>query len=214
MKEEILKDIALVLSLIIVTWAKDWITRRKEKRDAVKKALQEKQKEEAGIDDALKVNAEIYDKLADILLQYNATRAYVKQFHNGSSFYSGQKIQRETVSHEKCRPGVSKISQYHDGIVIPLEDHSVLDDMDKESSDFFYCEDPAIIKLTKPDLAQWMTDYNSPSILYLKISDTKTGNTIGLLGINFNHRFALNSKEVREIEAKTKREFERIFDKL
>jgi hypothetical protein len=229
MKEELIKDIALVLLFVLSSWAKDWMTKRKEKREAVQKSLAEKQKEEAGIDDDLKVSGEIYEKLTDLLFTYDAVRAFIKQFHNGSSFYSGQKIQRQTVSHEKCRPGIAKIKPYHDGILIPLEVHGVLDYMDKHNlnaywcgdaenikkpEEKFYCEEATVIKFSKPELWQWMEDFGAKSLLYIKISDTKTSNTIGLLGINFNYRHALNEKQIKTIEATTKREFERIFDKL
>lgn len=213
MEKEALRDIALVVTMIITMLVKDWITKRNEKREALKKAKLEKEKEERGIDEDLSISGKIYDKLTDLLFLYDATRAFIKQFHNGSAFYSGQKIQRQTVSHEKGRPGIERIKPSHDAILIPTEVHNILETMQRTGSQVYYCEDVEGIKQEKPELYQWMNNFNARSVLYVKITDLKTGNTIGLLGLTFNHGRALNEQQIKKIEIH-KRQIETIFDKI
>src|SRR5687768_684605 len=81
------------------------------------------------IDSDVKFSLPIYIILNDLLLYILATRSFIKQFHNGNEFYSGQKIQRLTISHEKCRPGVAPLKPYHDGILVPTEVHKVIEMM-------------------------------------------------------------------------------------
>lgn len=166
------------------------------------------------IDSEVKFSLPIYIILNDLLLYILATRSFIKQFHNGNEFYSRQKIQRLTISHEKCRPGVSPLKPYHDGILVPVEVHRVIEVMNREDKDWFWCGNRDEIKINAPELYDWMRTYDAVALLYFRLTDKRTGETIGLLGFTFNHRFRIDEDtDIREIR-KRKKEIETEFNKL
>lgn len=166
------------------------------------------------IDSEVKFSLPIYIILNDLLLYILATRSFIKQFHNGNEFYSRQKIQRLTISHEKCRPGVSPLKPYHDGILVPVEVHRVIEVMNREDRDWFWVANRDEIKINAPELYDWMRTYDTVALLYFRLTDKRTGETIGLLGFTFNHRFRIDEDtDIREIR-KRKKEIETEFNKL
>ena len=173
-----------------------------------------KRKKTTTIDKEVKFSAPIYDILVDLLLHYPATRTFIKQFHNGDQFYSGQSIQRLTMSHEKCRPGVTPLKPYHDNIQTPVEVHDVFKDMGYHARDWYWCDDADIILEISPELYQWMKSHGVISILYLRLNDKRTGAPIGLLGMTFNHKFRLDViSDILDIK-KRKSQIESEFTKL
>lgn len=166
-------------------------------------------KKHATIDKDVKFSAPIYDILVEILFKLPATRTFIKQFHNGSEFYSGQKIQRLSISHEKCRPDITPLKPYHDNVQVPTEVHDIISTMDDKRKDWFWSDDLPNIEDHYPELDTWMKMYDTKSILYFRLYDKKTGATIGLLGATFNHKFRLDlvsdvmylNKKKKEIES-------------
>lgn len=156
------------------------------------------------------VDSPIYDRLYELLFSYNAFRAYILQWHNGTKYYSGQHIQRMTMSHERNRPGFRSIKMEHDSIQIPVEIHEAMRDMKRG---VYYCQNRDTIMDSKPDLYNWMRTNGAASLVYFTLVDTKTREPIGLLGLNFNHHNPINDIHIAEI-VQFKRKFEVIFDKL
>lgn len=156
------------------------------------------------------VDNPIYDRLYELLFSYNAFRAYILQWHNGTKYYSGQHIQRMTMSHERNRPGFKSIKTEHDSIQIPVEIHEAMRDMKRG---VYYCENRDLIIDSKPDLYNWMRTNGASALIYFTLVDTKTREPIGLLGLNFNHTRPINDPQIAEI-LQFKRKFEVIFDKL
>jgi hypothetical protein len=171
-----------------------------------------RKKKHPTIDSDVKFSLPIYIILNDVLLFVLATRSFIKQFHNGNEFYSGQKIQRLTISHEKCRPGVTPLKPYHDGILVPSEVHMIIDTMNREHKDYFWIGNRDEAKNT-PELYEWMKSYDVVALLYFRLIDKKTEGTIGLLGFTFNHRFRIDETDIIEIR-KRKKEIETEFGKL
>lgn len=171
-------------------------------------------KKHATISTDVKFSIPIYDLLVELLLKYPATRTFIYQFHNGSEFYSGQKIQRLSISHEKCRPGVTPLKYYHDNIQVPTEVHEIIREMDDKHMDWYFCDDVNKMKGLYPDLYRWMKGHDTTSVLYFRLIDKKTREPIGLLGITFNHRFRLDEElDILDI-LKKKKEIETEFMKV
>lgn len=138
----------------------------------------------------IKFSLPIYDTLASLLHIIQITRSFVMQFHNGSEYYSGQKIQRLTMSHEKCLPDIHSMKTDHDGILIPGYIHGILDDMEKRRDDWFSCNIKEI-KEDYPDLYQVMREYGIVTMLFFKLTDKQNGAPLGIMGLTFNHQFRL-----------------------
>lgn len=179
-------------------------------------------KEPHSLNDTIKDDIVIYDFLADLLFEYNAIRSYVIQFHNGAKYYSGQPIQRLTVSHEKVRPGIKKIMPDHDGILVSMEIHDVVREMRKYNDGFYYCPNREHIMESKPELYTWMRDNGVMCLLYIELKDTKTNDPIGILGMHWNYTDGLNEGDDDpkyhsgkiSVLRQSKRQIETIFDKL
>ena len=166
------------------------------------------------IDTDVKFSAPIYDILTEILFQLPATRAFIKQFHNGSQYYSGQKIQRLSVSHEKCRPDVHPLKMYHDNVQVPTEIHDMVSTMDEDRKDWFWTADHPDLHEKFPELDVWQKTYGSKATLYVRLFDRKTGDTLGLLGITFNHMFRLDKEADILYLMRKKKEIEGEFKKI
>lgn len=171
-------------------------------------------KKHPNISSDIKFSIPIYNILNDIIIDLKATRAFIKQFHNGNEFYSGQKMQRLTISHERCAPRVAPLRPYHDGILVPAEVHDIFNEMDTNHKEWFWCSDVSTIITTLPELFQWMKSHDVVSVLYFRLRDKKTGDPIGLLGITFNYRFRLDEiSDILEL-TKKKKEIEREFSNV
>lgn len=141
----------------------------------------------------VKFSLPIYNTLGDMLHIIRITRSFVLQFHNGNEYYSGQKIQRMTMSHEKCLPtgDVRPMKRDHDGVLVPDYVHTMMQQMEKDRQDWYWCSDLKSIKNSIPDLYEMMREFTVMSILFFQIFDKKTGEPIGLMGLTFNHNFRL-----------------------
>lgn len=165
------------------------------------------------IDKDVKFSAPIYEILVEILFKLPATRTFIKQFHNGNEYYSGQKIQRLSISHEKCRPDVTPIKTYHDNIQVPTEVHDVIGYMEDKRKDWFWSGDVASLVDVYPELDTWQKTYGVKRVLFFRLHDKKTDDTIGLLGITFNHNFRLDITDIHYL-TKKKKEIESEFLKV
>jgi hypothetical protein len=171
-------------------------------------------KKHSTIDNDVKFNVPIYDILIELLFRYPATRTFIKQFHNGNEYYSGQKIQRLSMSHEKCRPWINPMKPYHDNIQVPTEVHDVINQMDDNRADWYWISDVDKCQENFPEMYRWMKSYDVISLLYFRLHDKKSGETIGLMGMTFNHRFRLDDViDILDI-IKKKKEIETEFMKV
>lgn len=173
-------------------------------------------KKHATIDKDVEFSIPIYNILVDILLELPAVGVFIKQFHNGNEFYSGQKIQRLSISHEKCKPGVLPVKNYHDNLQVPAEVHDIINHMESQRQDWFWSDDPRIKNFEDnfPELDTWMKLHATKSIVYLRLYDRKSGATIGLLGVRFNHKFRLDTNDDILYLTRKKKEIESEFMKV
>jgi hypoxanthine-guanine phosphoribosyltransferase len=174
-----------------------------------------KKKRYHGLDKNLAIDGEIYEILWSLLVKYRAMRVFIVQFHNGSSYYTGQSIQRMTVSHEVTFPGqlISKVKINNDNILISEMDHRILTDIKK--GDQYCVRDVDAIRdgMYTEAIADWMDVYSAKSMYNIRIIDKKTQETVATLNLHFDSKDPLEDFEVGEL-METKKRIEAIFDRL
>ena len=69
--------------------------------------IEKKKKKKDPIIANLTADKLIYEFLSEMLEKYNADRSYLIKFHNGGEYYTGNKIQKFSRSHEVVREGIS-----------------------------------------------------------------------------------------------------------
>lgn len=174
-----------------------------------------KKKRYHGLDKNLAIDGELYDIIWKILIKYKALRVYIVQFHNGSSYYTGQSIQRMTVSHEVVDPqsNPTRIKLYNDNILISEMDHRILTDIKK--GDYYHVSDSDNLRtnIYNKAIAEWMDVYGVRSMYNFRIIDKKTQETVATLNIHFTQTNPLENLQVGEL-GQTKKLVEAIFDRL
>jgi hypothetical protein len=176
-----------------------------------KKEVEHKQKQHT-LDRNTEIDGLIYPILWELCMQFACMRVYLQQFHNGTKFYTGQSIQRKTVSHEVVgHRSIVKVKQNHDGVLISEMMHKIL--MELRLNGYYMVRKTDEVKLAFPDLYDWMNVYEVSSLLYVRLVDSKTRETVATLNFHFNHDNPLTDADLDEI-LQTKKRLESIFDKL
>lgn len=180
---------------------------------AVKWLLDKRKKLWAGLDKNQMIDAQIYPILWEIKDQYRAIRVFITQYHNGSKFYTGQHIQRMTVSHETCTRLFRKVKDYNDNVLISEMDHRVLVDVTK--CQYYWINDRNELKGNElnEQIIDWMEVYQAQSMYVFRIIDKSTKETVATLHIHWTVKNPLSDLQVGEIMEMKKR-LEAIFDKL
>ena len=174
-----------------------------------------KKKRYVGLDKNLYIDSQIYPILWDLLIKYRAIRVFIVQFHNGSSFYTGQSIQRMTVSHEvTVDRSIIDIRKTHDNVQISEMDHRIL--VDVKSQEYYFIDDISILR-GGPEhnevIADWMEVYGTKAMYVYRLIDKKTKETVATLNLHFNFLDPLDESHAKQIKEMKKR-LEAIFDML
>lgn len=165
-------------------------------------------KKKPTIDDNMVIDSKIYPILWSIISHYRATRVFVLQFHNGQHFYTGQSIQRMTVSHEVTARGIQKLRPTHDNILVPewfqreMMDIRI-DGIKWVNSDRVLSNDP---------IHEWLQIYTIKSSCMIRLIN-KNGETVAILGIHWNFQEPVNGVEEGEIYEERKK-LETIFNEI
>ena len=175
----------------------------------IRKEVRIKRKAHKSLDSNVILDAKIYQVLWEILAQYDCMRVYLTQFHNGDNFYTGQSIQRMTISNEVYRKGVDKVKSTHDNILMPEMHHRILMDMQRLG----VFETGIDSQDINPDLQEWMTSYGVRHLFYLSITDGKTRETVATLNIHWNRNQPISRQQAFDIKEINKK-FEKIFDEI
>jgi len=194
-------DIGLTLGvgiLYVATWLKQRFARKKQKQHT--------------LDHNAVIDGRIYPILWELCLQFSALRVYLTQFHNGTNFYTGQSIQRQTVSHEVAKSrSISKVKENHDGVLISEMNHRII--MSIREYGYYLVESVSDVKGSFPDLYDWMKVYEVESLLYVRLIDTKTRETVATLNFHFDKNNPVTDEQIDEI-LEMKKRLESIFDRL
>lgn len=164
------------------------------------------------LEENLKIDAEIYKILWHLQGTLKAIRVYVTQFHNGDNFYTGQSIQRQTVSHEVLMQdlgnGVMSLKPTHTDVLIDSLNHEII--MQCARTGIYYEKNIALVD--RRQLAPWMQYYGVKSLYYFRINDKK-GRMIAMLNLHFNLGDPIQDREVLHAE-ECKKKMEYIFNKI
>jgi hypothetical protein len=99
--------ISAVLGPIIVTYYKEILIHRLKSKNPVV--------------DSLKFNNLIDNQLDNIQKEFDASRVWISQFHNGGNFYpTGTSIQKFSIFYEKCFPNIKPIREVFSNIPVSL----------------------------------------------------------------------------------------------
>jgi hypothetical protein len=193
----------LIQNGVIVGTALLWILNKLHER---------KKKAFMGLDKNLGIDSQIYSVLWDLKDEYLPFSIFITQYHNGSKFYTGQHIQRKTVSHEKTSRFYRKVKDYNDNVLLNQTDHKILVDVQK--CEYFWVNDREdnVIKIDE-DIIDWMKLYNAQSMYVFRITDKQTNQTVATLHMLWDKKNPIGETQIYEIQ-ETMKKFEAIFDKL
>lgn len=152
------------------------------------------------VESGVALNEKIYPLLWRLTMDYRAVRATIIQFHNGDFFYTGQSIQRNTMTHEVCYTGIPPIKAQMDNQLISNLMHAILKNLYPHGRWGF--DDPETADLNS-EMA--MDELNSMCSLqkiksahYFRITD-KNDRTVGILCLHWNFKMPLDSMAMEEI---------------
>lgn len=75
---------------------------------------------------SLEKESKIYPILWEMMVSFRAMRIYIIQFHNGDKYYSGQSIQRYSMTHEIHDPAIGSIKKSYTAISMDVEMNSMV----------------------------------------------------------------------------------------
>lgn len=171
-----------------------------------------KKKRQQKIEDAVRLDSEIYKVLWHLQGKFSCLRVYITQFHNGETFYTGQSIQRHTVSHEVTAQGkqVQPIKLNYGNVLISERLHMILVHLIRHS--IFRIDDVSSLKNSNDEDVYWFETYGVKSFVYFKINDTKN-RLIAVLNIHWDVVNPVTSRDVSYI-IETKKRLETIFNSI
>lgn len=190
----------------IVTWT---ILKLREKFLGRKKSV--------GLDYNAAIDAKIYKLLWPMLVDLKAARIFIFQFHNGANYYTGQSIQRKTMSHEIVADTskVQSIKSYFDNVLLSELMRDIIDILIHDQLFGLDDKDVSNEKLSPRlfKVLQSQADvYEFKSVYYFRIVN-KQGHTVAILGFHWKHINPLVDRDkYRIIEYKKK--IESIFNNL
>ena len=164
------------------------------------------------LDESLEFDARIYPIIWELQAKYKAMRVYIVQFHNGANFYTGQSIQKMTISHEvpQYQAGIGRMKNFYDNVLVSELDHRMLIDMKKGG--YFVCSDRYRVN-DDAAMRQWMDTYGMLSAYQFRIQDKKTGETVATLNLHFDRPEGLEPINIAHI-MEIRKLLESIFDEL
>lgn len=172
--------------LTVLAWSIDrYRTRKKSKGDP------------RTFEKAYAIDSKVYTVLWSLLVELEAERVYITQFHNGDHFYSGQSIQKHSISHEVPKPGLSSIRRNYTNIPISYRMHELIKTLKREGMQGI--PDRDALPDSFQHIREYMLLYSIRSLYEYHITDAE-GRTIGILSLHFTAPGALDNVEHLKIE--------------
>jgi hypothetical protein len=149
------------------------------------------------LNESLKENTIVSEKLEKIRETHSADRAWIMQFHNGGNFYpSGKSIQKFSMCYESVDRGTNSIQSSFQNIPISLFSKSInhLLEYDVVAVSDFKDE-----KIETYGLEYTANEYGCKSVYMVSIK-TIDGKFIGTLGIEYTKRKnVISNNEINEL---------------
>jgi hypothetical protein len=149
------------------------------------------------LNESLKENTIVSEKLEKIRKEHNADRAWIMQFHNGGNFYpSGKSIQKFSMCYESVDRGINSIQSSFQNIPISLFSKSINHLLE---NDVVAVSDFKDERMETYGLEYTANEYGCKSA-YLVAIKTIDGKFIGTLGIEYTKRKnAISNNEINEL---------------
>lgn len=141
----------------------------------------------------------VADQLEQLKDELDADRIWISQFHNGGNFYpTGKSIQKFSIFHEQCTPGVNHISDTYKNIPVSLFSKSI--------SHLYSDGEILIPNYSKEDTFSLKTfaDGTNAKSSYLFALNSINDEFIGTLGVEYCSRVKkLNEEQLNEARTKS-----------
>ena len=151
------------------------------------------------IKSAIDCNNLVTDQLEQLKDELDADRIWISQFHNGGNFYpTGKSIQKFSIFHEQCTPGVNHISDTYKNIPVSLFSKSI--------SHLYSDGEILIPNYSKKDYFGLKTfaDGTNAKSSYLFALNSINDEFIGTLGVEYCARVKkLNEEQLNEARTKS-----------
>jgi hypothetical protein len=148
---------------------------------------------------AIEVNNLVEEQLDGIKDELDADRVWISQFHNGGNFYpTGKSIQKFSIFHEICTPGINHISETFKNIPVSLFSKSI--------SHLYSDGEILVPNYSKEDKYGLKTfaDGTSAKSSYLFALNSINDEFIGTLGIEYCSRVKkLNDEQLNDARSKS-----------
>lgn len=141
------------------------------------------------VDNVVALNDRLYPILWQLLVEYRAIRVSIMQFHNGEVYYTGQSIQRNTMTHEVCGPDIAPVKPQFDNRLTSNVIHHVIK-MTRDTGHWGFASlDQFQLNMQRDndeaDFRLECRQYNIRSAQWFRITD-KNNNVTGLMSIHWN----------------------------
>jgi len=149
------------------------------------------------LNEALKENTVVSEKLEKIREKHSADRAWIMQFHNGGNFYpTGKSIQKFSMCYESVDRGINSIQSSFQSIPISLFSKSINYLLE---NDVVAVSDFKDERMETYGLEYTANEYGCKSVYMVSIKSID-GKFIGTLGIEYTKRkHVLSVDEINEL---------------
>ena len=149
------------------------------------------------LNEILKENTIVSEKLEKIRERHTADRAWIMQFHNGGNFYpSGKSIQKFSMCYETLNRGIDSVQSSFQNIPISLFSKSINHLLENDIAAVSDFKDE---KIETYGLEYTANEYGCKSV-YMVAIKTIDGKFIGTLGIEYTKRKnILSNNEINEL---------------
>ena len=167
-----------------------------------------KHRKKSPVETDSKITSKIYAALWPLQGEYRALRVYIIQYHNGDRYYSGQSIQRASVTHEVVSPGESSanhVKANNQNISISTRLHQI--NIELARTGIFRIDLKEQCK--EEEMQQWLSVYGVESLFYVKLANERN-QIIGMLCIEWGEPNAIDGRAPHILEYK--KQIETIFN--
>ena len=160
-----------VVGPIVVMLVREWLEKRKQKKDPIKEELE--------------AATQISDKLDELIFDLKCDRAWILQFHNGGHFYpTGKSIQKYSMFYEAVSQDTDSVQAYQQNIPVNLFSKALKEVYQKGYISIPDYTDPNVQTYGMQYIAE---DFGTKSQYVFAIHNIN-GKLIGCLGLDFTKR--------------------------
>lgn len=138
--------------------------------------------------------------LWETLLAYGGIRLMVFDFGNGDKNYSGEPIQKMTVNHEVALPGIKRMRQRIQNVVVNTTMHKIMSKLRIEG-DLYIKSIDDLEGIENHELKEGMQIYKCKSLYACPIYNEERTKIVAVVFVNFNFASPLNNIQRKELKS-------------